>query len=135
MTNNDSKPSSNNHSKEFVSLRDYLEAQMQAHTDIYSVKFENIEKSTALAYASLNKRLEGMNEFRESLKDQANKFVTDEKFQFLMTKVDEDIRILREAKAAEEGKASQKSVNTALVIGVVGLIIAIASTLLGFFGT
>lgn len=48
-----------------VSLRDYFEARVQA-----------VEKGTSLARGELERRLEGMNEFREQLRDQASRFIT-----------------------------------------------------------
>ena len=50
---------------ELITLREFLEARL-----------EHIEEKTRLATAALDKRLEGMNEFRDTLKDQASRFVT-----------------------------------------------------------
>ena len=48
-----------------VTLREYFETRMQA-----------IEKAVEVAYTSMDARLEGMNQFRDALRDQAAKFIT-----------------------------------------------------------
>ena len=50
---------------------------LRSHFDtVINLRFEGIEKATDLARASMEKRLDSMNEFRDTLKDQASKFVT-----------------------------------------------------------
>ena len=48
-----------------VTLREYMEKQL-----------EYLERAVIKSEQQLNKRLEGMNEFRDTLKDQAATFVT-----------------------------------------------------------
>jgi hypothetical protein len=48
-----------------VSLKEYVESRLI-----------DLEKSIKLANTELNRRLEGMNEFRSQLKDQASSFIT-----------------------------------------------------------
>jgi len=99
---------------------------LEGSTDL---KYNNIEKNTTLAAKSIDRRLEGMNEFRDALKDQTAKFLTKDEFNTLHNRVEEDIKVLRENKAMLEGKASMTSVYIAYGIGLIGLIIA----LLGIF--
>jgi len=73
----------------------------------------------------MEKRLDGMNEFRDTLKDQSGSFLTKSEFYTYRNKLDEDIRSLRESRAEIAGKASQTSVNIALLISIVGLILSI----------
>ena len=55
-------------------------------------KFQTLEKNTDTARQSMEKRLEGMNEFRQQLKDQNATFITkedyDSKQQILNTKIE-----------------------------------------------
>lgn len=51
--------------QERISMRDYVD-----------MRFTNIERATDLASNAVDKRLEGMNEFREQLNKQAALFVT-----------------------------------------------------------
>ena len=75
----------------------------------------------------LEKRLESMNEFRLQLKDQAGTFFTKNEHEVYMSSVEKDLRVLRESKANLEGKASQSSVNVALIISLLGLGISLVS--------
>lgn len=89
------------------------------------IKFEGIEKSTSLAQDNLNARLESMNEFRSSMKDQAANYVT----RVEMSKYESDIRMLREALAESRGKASQWSVIIAYLFVAISLILSFSSFL------
>jgi hypothetical protein len=55
-----------------VTLKEYFDSQIK-----------NIEKSIETAYRSMEKRLDGMNEFREALKDQSRQFVSRQEFETL----------------------------------------------------
>ena len=146
-----------------ITLKEYFETRLKEQLDGSNVKFiaaesqfnikiAALEKATIVAASSMEKRLEGMNEFRDQLRDQTGTFVTkpeyaqqvirinedikllaDIKSQFvgrqehdsMLNKLNDDIRILRESKANLEGKASQASVNVAMIIAVIGIILAI----------
>ena len=82
-------------------------------------------KSTDLATSLLDKRLDTMNEFRQALKDQQATFVSRSEFEILHQRIIEDIRILREAKATTEGKASMASVYISYLIALIALAISI----------
>ncbi len=104
-----------------VTLREFLDS-----------KIIDIKESVKTAYASMEKRLEGMNEFRDQLKDQASKFVTRAEIDILMSRINSDIRELLQSKANLEGKASQQSVNMALLISVISIIVGIVAIILKF---
>jgi hypothetical protein len=93
-------------------------------------KFVALEKQTLLVQISLEKRLDGMNEFRDALKDQQRLFVPRTEHD----KVLEDIRSLRESRSMLEGKASQLSVNIAIVLAVAGLLIGVLGLILRLRG-
>lgn len=99
-----------------VSLKEYIDT-----------RFEAMEKAVTIANATMDKRLEGMNEFRSSLKDASALYFTRAEHQAYLEKVDADIRVLRESKAALEGKASAKSVIFATIIAVIGITLSVAS--------
>lgn len=85
------------------------------------LKIDDINKNTAAANASLDKRLETMNEFREALKDQTAKYITREEYNLMNEKVVEDIKHLSESKAHAEGKASMTSVYISYAIAAIAL--------------
>jgi hypothetical protein len=70
-------------------------------------------------------RLNAMNEFRESLKDQSNLFLTKAEYTACKEKIDEDIRLLRESRAELHGKASQMQANIALAIAIIGILMSL----------
>jgi hypothetical protein len=78
----------------------------------------------------MDKRLEGMNEFRNQLKDQSTMFFTKAEHEQFGKRIEDDIRSLRESRASLEGKASQNSVLMAYVISGVSIIITIIAKFL-----
>jgi hypothetical protein len=108
-------------------LQKHLEDKVQTSERLLNEKIININKSIDLASVQLNERLNGMNEFREALKDQSQKYLTKDEFNIQHLRVQDDIRILRESKAQLEGKASQTSVLISYAIALISLIIAIIS--------
>ena len=106
---------------EFVTLKEY-----------FDYKFETVVRATDIAYESMEKRLDGMNEFRDTLRDQAAKFVTRTELESTKERIDSDLRVLREFKSSLEGKASQQSVTIAYVMSGVGLLMGILGTIMGF---
>lgn len=97
-----------------ISLKDYFEQ-----------RFDMLEKDMNKASIQMDKRLEGMNEFRSALKDQAAKYLTKDEFSIQHQRVTDDIRMLRESKATLEGKASQTSVFIAYGLVIISIIISV----------
>ena len=59
-----------------VSLRDHFEKQIEWVDRYFERRVEDAQERVDKAEQQLNKRLEGMNEFRDTLKDQASQFIT-----------------------------------------------------------
>lgn len=122
----------NNDKNRNISFKEYFDTRFNELKNYMDVKFNSIEKSTCLAQETLNARLESMNEFRNSLKDQTSNYITRVEHEALISKYDTDIRILREAKAEATGKASQQSVNVVTTIAIIGVIIGFIGILIKF---
>jgi hypothetical protein len=120
-------PAKNNKS---ISLKEYFDTRFEDFKNYFDVKFQNIEKATMLAQENLNTRLESMNEFRSSMKDQTQQYITKAEHATFITKVDSDIRYLRENAATVKGKASQQAFYVAVMIGIISIIISIASLII-----
>ena len=103
---------------EAVTLREYFESRLVA-----------LEKASQVAASALSERLAGMNEFRETLRDQAVKFVTREEVSLQIEKLGSEINTLREFKAALEGKASMSTVVFSALLGAAGIVIGIIGLL------
>ncbi len=132
-----------------VLLKDYLDAKlngvekavvvaaagMEKRLEGMNVYFESrlsgVDKAISVAAAGMEKRLEGMNEFRNQLKDQTGTFITRAEHDAILNRMNEDIRMLRESRAELAGKASQMSVNIALVIAIIGIVISSVSVFRG----
>lgn len=97
----------------------------------FDMRIDNIQDSTKLALASANERLNGMNEFRDTLKDQQNTFATRKEVEREVERFEQDIKMLTASKNLLEGKASQKSVTIAYIISFVSLLLSVLSTILG----
>ena len=105
--------------KDGVSLREYFDARLAA-----------MERTTEVARLAMEKRLDGMNEFRESLKDQALRNVTKTEYDECIRRILVDIRDLQLFRAELAGKASQSSVDRALVISLGSLALAVIGLVL-----
>ena len=104
--------------KDIVSLREHLESRIEHQEKFFMGKFEDLYRSTDLLAKQMEKRLEGMNEFREQLKDQASNFVTRLEFDTMH----KEVEMLRRNEKFVEGKASQASVYGAYLIATITLI-------------
>ena|SRR3990172_6160168 len=88
---------------------------------LIGARFDAAQSAVDKAERSMNSRLEGMNEFRDTLKDQASKFITEERLKPIESAVDK----LRISEATLAGKASQTALLFTLFVSVVGLVIGI----------
>lgn len=126
---------------EAVSLKEYFNSRLTS-----------IENATSLAAATMDKRLDGMNEFRDTLRDQAGRFTTREEVGVQIARVCDlasaDRASLRQEAAIErkalkdqidelqtfkdrlEGKASTTSVAVSYLLGGASLLIGILGLLL-----
>lgn len=88
-----------------VSLKKYFKVQFKANA-----------KALKIAHKAMNKRLDGMNEFRAALRDQASKFVTKDEYNPAHLRNEDDISKLREWRSNIEGRSSIAIILAALAI-------------------
>ena len=135
-----------------VSLREYLTALINAVEQRSDQRFESMRVMVETAFstaqtaidkaeAATDRRLEGMNEFRDSLSDQASRFVTKEQIDLLVGKIEAEIARNREDLDAlakridirqgqlEGSKLTIGSLITILTIGIasIGLLVVLAN--------
>jgi len=108
-------------------MADELSVSLKEYVDD---KFLALEKSLTLARTDMDRRLEGMNEFRDQLNRQAATFVTRDTCSISSEKREADIRMLRESRATLEGKASQQSVYVTLALSFLSLLFGAISLVL-----
>ena len=97
-----------------VSIKDYIDARLEA-----------VARGVDKAEATLAVRLTHMNEFREQLKDQSNRFITREEVCVILRPITEDIRELRDFVATHRGRASQSSVIYLGALSLCGFLLAL----------
>lgn len=102
------------HNEDEVSLKEFI-----------LDKLGEYDKALEVAYASMDKRLDAMNEFRQSLKDQSFTFLPRTEFQGQHEAIVKELKDLQLAKALAEGKASVASVYFAYGLSIVGILIGV----------
>jgi len=118
--------------KQDVSLRDHIESRLAALEKSLDERFKSQEQAIAHALAANEKRLDGMNEFREALRDQSRQFSVKSDLDNLsavtckdIERLEEDIKSLNESRAEMRGKASQTQLVVAYIISIIGIIFGI----------
>jgi hypothetical protein len=113
--------------KDSVTLKEYFKDMAAEMCEVNRIRFESQDKALNLARESLEKRLEGMNEFRQAIKDQQSTFLThneyNAKHDLLQTQVDQ----LRLKGAELSGKADQKSVTIVMIFSLISATLGVVS--------
>ena len=109
---------------EYITQREF-DTRMDDLNKSINMQFKHIEESTRLARESMERRLNTMNEFRETLKDQSSQFISETTFDVQNRRIVDDIRTLREWMNKQEGRATQKSVNIVYVLSLIALLISL----------
>jgi hypothetical protein len=116
------------------SLKEYFEKQFDSLKEITDMERKLHALALEVAKKESERRLEGMNEFRDTLTDQANTFLTreiwDREHRNLVEKIDD----LKTWRAVQEGAQSEsvKISKRANVAGWVAIIISAVATVLHF---
>lgn len=126
---------------EVKTLREMFESQFRSLKEVIELNFNAINKATDKALTANDKRLEGMNEFRDTLKDQAASFITRKDFDAQHEAVKENIQRLEISRAEMDSKANQKTMdikfveakssqNKILAIAVIAVLVSIVMPLI-----
>jgi hypothetical protein len=103
-----------------------LEEKVIASEKAMQLAKENVKLTTD----AMDKRLEGMNEFRAALKDQNSTFVTKAEFELLKESRGRELRELQEARLISDSKASQKSVTMSFFVAYAAVLISLVGMLI-----
>jgi hypothetical protein len=98
-----------------VTLRDYMEQHWKDHAAVHDQLADNI----VTALAAQNKRLDGMNEFRQALNDQAGRAVTRELFDAQMDRLEDRVASIEKRMAYYAGAGAVVGAIIAIVIRTV----------------
>lgn len=110
---------------DYVTLKEFICTKIGNLEKLIAIQIQDLKDATIIAKREQETILSGMNESRDSLKDQNRLMVTKAEFTQFTNSVEADIRVLRESRAELAGKADQKQVNTAILIAVIGIVIGI----------
>jgi hypothetical protein len=102
-----------------VTLKEYVDSRLAA-----------LDKAVIVAAALMDKRLDGMNEFRDALRDSQSQNFTRKEHDIYREGVERDLRSLREFKATIDAKASQSSMNIAMVLSVLAFLVGVMDIIL-----
>ena len=87
-----------------IPIRDYVDTQIKWLDTIFRMQIETITKNTALASSQIDRRLESMNEFRDTLRDQAGRLATRIELDTMNTMLSDRVKMLELNKANTDGK-------------------------------
>lgn len=118
--------------------RDLTVVSLKEHID---TRLEAIEAATRAAAATMDKRLNSMNEFRDTLRDQASRFVTRDELAAQLARTSDitateravlrdQIQELKTFKTVADTKASISSVYISYALGILGLLVGVAGLIL-----
>lgn len=113
-------------------------------------KFKWLEGSTQTVASAMEKRLDGMNEFRDALRDQTSRMATRDELDELKKHsgegftrkeheafqqgMDKDIQDLRRSRDRSEGMATQSSVILTFIVAAIGAITGIVAIIVKLVG-
>ncbi len=107
-------------------LTEAVAAQDRANT----IALQAAEKAVLKAETASEKRFEGVNEFRQTLSDQAANFVTRKEVEALFAAVNGTLLRLDTSASADHGKSAGADYAWRAIITVIGLLIAASGFLL-----
>jgi len=115
-----------------------MQTLIEANDRVYIAKFDAIDKATISALASMDKRLDGMNEFRNSLADQSRLFIPRKEVDVVITGLENKINslevgIVDRLKALEDNK-NLNTGKTSMIMLIMSVIIAVSGIAIGLVG-
>jgi len=114
-----------------VTLKEYLEARINDLQNRSDVSWRLHQAAIDKSEATMNTRLQHMNEWRAQLKDERSTFVTLTEYNLAQKFIMDSLRRLELSAAVLEGKASQSAVNRALAFSVISAILGLAGMVIG----
>lgn len=102
----------------YVSLKEHVAARIDHLEEKLNVISDMNRQAADKAEQQMDKRLAGMNEFRDQLKEQAAKFITRDE-------IEVRLRALEISRATLEGKASAQALTVTTIMAAISIIIAI----------
>ena len=113
-----------------VLVRDYIDARLESALGVslkeyVDTRLDDVERARNIAHSALELRLEGMNQFRAALTDQAKTFINRDEHDTLCERIAE----LERHRARLEGRSS-----VTVLVAVASLIVSVLALLEKFMG-
>lgn len=113
-------------------LKSHFTALMEGEREKNDLRFNTSQRAIEKAEAAVERRLEGMNEFRASLADQARLLMPRLEADSRISALAEQIRNLESRIDRQEGRGSGLNAGWGYLIGAVGLIAGLIGIVLRF---
>jgi len=118
-------------------LEEHLDERWESQNVLLNERWDAQNKALMVALASMDKRLDSMNEFREALKDREAVTLSRTEFDLAMKPISSDLRELRDWKNMVAGMANAEDlarVNVIAVVGIIGGLLGIVLSVIALFG-
>jgi hypothetical protein len=112
-----------------VSLRDYFDRIMTERDLRYQQRFDSQEKALEKAMRSSESRLDGMNEFRESLSDAQKTYITRTEAMAVITRNEQDIKAVTDRINISAGRGAGMKDGYGWLIGIIAIAISLLAVL------
>jgi hypothetical protein len=116
------------------SLKEYFSSEIKGLETRMDDKFDSVTQVTENSRAAMEKRLEGMNEFRDQLKDQATKFVTRDELNIQLKAIGDKVQTLLDSKSEQVGATKQISLTWTQLTGGVLVLVAVLTLIFKLLG-
>jgi hypothetical protein len=113
-----------------MTLREYIDLRFSNVEKEFKTYQCSMDANLKNAYGSMEKRLEGMNEFRQTITDQANKYFTKAEHEAWKEKIEQELQTLRDFKLTIDTKASTSAVRTAYVVSGISIFLSFIGLIL-----
>jgi len=97
-------------------------------------RFADNDKAVLAALASTDKRLDGMNEFRQALSDQQKNFLTREEFTRAHSDLVTQVTQLNSRMDKREGEKTESNNIYGYAVGIAGVLFAVLDLIFRFLG-
>lgn len=112
---------------ETVSVLDHIQAILTEMDRRYQQRFDAVKEAVSKAEIATSERFASVNEFRQTLTDQAGTFIGRGEFEAMREAYAERIRELTARLDRTEGRSTGFSAGWAILVGAVGLVAAVVA--------
>jgi hypothetical protein len=112
---------------DWVSLRDHFGVRLTALQELLETRIAAIETGIRVALVAMEKRLDGMNEWRGSMNDREKFFANKIWIEGQLEAIKKDMADLKQIRDIATGRATQSSVYVAYALTIISIIIGVVS--------